>query len=111
MNIRNSSPAAEEKIKVATATKIFPKLVSTNRPLKKIFCLASISLLLSGCSAIAAIPLPLRLASNIHTAVTVIKNTDDNPDNDSKIISYLTEKLPEYETSIADNDDVLIKGL
>ncbi len=43
--------------------------------------------------------------------MTVIKNTDDNPDNDSKIISYLTEKLPEYETNIADNDDVLIKGL
>ncbi len=111
MNIRNSSPAAEERIKAATATKMFPKFVSTNRPTKKIFCAVSISLLLNGCSAIAAIPLPLRLASNIHMAVTVIKNTDDNPDNNGWIVDQITDVTPQNETNITDSNVASIKGL
>jgi len=61
--------------------------------MKKYFGLASILLLLNGCAAIAAIPLPIRIASNIHTAFTVINNTDDNPDNDSWIVVSLRERL------------------
>ena len=61
--------------------------------MKKLLGLVSILLLLNGCAAIAAIPLPIRIASNIHTAITVIKNTDDNPDNDSWIVVKLRERL------------------
>ena len=61
--------------------------------MKKLLGLASILLLLNGCAAIAAIQLPKRIASNIHTAITVIKNTDDNPDNDSWIVVSLRERL------------------
>jgi len=110
MNIHNSSPAAEEKMKAATNK--FSTIVSTNQPITKFFCLVSISLLLSGCSAIAAIPIPLRIISNLHTVITVARNTDDNPDNDSRVITYLTEKLPERDdTNITDSNTALINRL
>ncbi len=61
--------------------------------MKKFMGVVSILLLLNGCAAIAAIPLPLKIASNIHTAFTVINNTDDNPDNDGWIANNLREVL------------------
>lgn len=93
MRICNSSPAAEERIKAAA--NMFPKLIPANQSIKKLFGLVSISLLLSGCSAIAAIPLPLRIASNVHTAIMVIQDIDDNPDNDSWIADYIKEPPPQ----------------
>ena len=67
--------------------------------MKKFLGLVSILLLLNGCAAIAAIPLPLKIASNIHTAVTIINYTDDNPDNDGWIAANVREVLLRNDTN------------
>ena len=54
--------------------------------MNKIFGVVLIPLLLNGCAAIASIPLPLRITNNLHTAVTVVNNMDDDPDNDGWIV-------------------------
>ncbi len=61
--------------------------------MKKFLGAVSILILLNGCAAIATIPLPLRITSNIHTAVTVINNMDDNPDNNGWVANNLREAL------------------
>ena len=63
--------------------------VFTNRFLIRLFCVVLVSLLLNGCAAVASIPVPLRIASNIHTGYTLYKNLDDNPENDSWYVSYI----------------------
>lgn len=37
----------------------------------------------------AGVPVPLKIASNIHSVYTLYKNTDDDPGNDSWYVSYL----------------------
>ena len=78
-----------------TAIEKINELVYTNRTMKKFLGVGSILLLLNGCAAIAAVPLPLKIASNLHTAVTVINNTDDNPDNDGWLVDNVREMLPQ----------------
>lgn len=68
--------------------------------MKKFLGVVSILLLLNGCTAIVAIPLPLRVANNIHTAVTVVNNMDDNPDNDGWMVNNVREVLFRNDTNI-----------
>ena len=91
--MRTFNPATEKRMR-APIEKI-NELVYTNRTMKKFLGVVSILLLLNGCSAIVAIPLPLRIASNIHMAVTVVNNMDDNPDNDGWIADNVREVLPQ----------------
>ena len=72
----------------------------------RLICIICITLLLNGCAAVASMPVPFKIANNIHTAYTVYKNIDNNPDNDSWYVSYIkslfgkeeeTESLYAYE--------------
>lgn len=45
---------------------------------------------MTGCAAIAAIPIPLRILSNLHTGVTVKNNLDDDPNNNGWVVDALT---------------------
>ncbi len=81
-----------------TAIEKINELVYTNRTMKKflgVVSILSILLLLNGCAVIAAVPLPLKIASNLHTAVTVINNMDDNPDNDGWLVDNVRKVLPQ----------------
>ena len=86
--------------------------ISTNQYLIRLFCIASISLTLGGCAAVASVPIPLRIASNIHSGYSLYKNLDNDPENDSWYVSYIKsffakdkEDEPIYEI---DNKDEVI---
>ena len=64
-------------------------VIYTNRSLFRFCFVILISLLLNGCAVIATAPVPLRIASNLHTGYSLYKNMDDNPDNDSWYMSYI----------------------
>lgn len=68
--------------------------------MNKIFGVVLIPLLLNGCAAIASIPLPLRIINNLHTAVTVANNMDDDPDNDGWVVDSAKALLLLNDTNI-----------
>ena len=55
----------------------------------RLYFVLLISLFLNGCAVMASAPIPLRIASNLHSGYSVYKNLDDNPDNDSWYMGYI----------------------
>lgn len=80
----------------------------TNQKAIRIVSVLLITLLLNGCAAIASVPIPLRIASNVHTGYSLYKNLDNNPENDSWYMGYIKSlfgKHKEEETLFAFEDD------
>ncbi len=62
----------------------------------------------------AGMPVPLKIANNIHSTYTIYKNLDDKEDNDSWYVSYIKSLLgnskDEREENlyvIADKDETI----
>lgn len=87
---------------------LFRLFCFTNLKTVRIASVLLIVLLLNGCAAIASMPIPLRIANNIHTGYSLYKNLDGKPENDSWYMSYLKSfigKDKEEETLFAYEDE------